>query len=93
MDLIQLVAKNYEFISDPDKYPISQAKWATKSSQRVNELLQKIRCDSDTDLRRLFPQDPKIWTAADVADIQTALQVSPCQSRGRALVSFGNQNF
>ena len=50
IDLVTLVHKNHEFISDPDKYPITKAKWHTKSSQRVNDLLAKIRSNSDTEL-------------------------------------------
>ena len=77
IDLVTLVHKNYEFISDPDKCPITKAKWRTKSPQRVNELLAKIRSDPDIELRRLFPEDPRVWTADDVRDIELAIQVRP----------------
>ena len=75
-DIIMLIHRNHLFISDPDKYPIDQAKWSGKSSAAVNRLLHKIRTNGDLYLRRVFPADPMVWTPADEQEIAEAQQVS-----------------
>jgi hypothetical protein len=74
-DNLNLVYQYNKFIADPSTFPVTNIKWEGRTSEEVQEHLQRIWNSDNKSLTRVFPREPSEWTVYDDDDLRKQLEV------------------